>query len=81
MDEKKYKLFKEGLYMGEEYLFVYNDTDYWISHDANGGSSLAKDDGTYCQDFHSLDELFQKAKLDGKLLDELYPEMYWGVEC
>ncbi|MBC2138012.1 hypothetical protein [Listeria innocua] len=79
MDEKDYELFKEGLYRGEEYLFTYDDVDYWISHGANGESSLCKDDGTYCQDFDSLDELLKNAKLEGKSLDEARNEIEWGI--
>ncbi|EBF5152142.1 MULTISPECIES: hypothetical protein [Listeria] len=79
MDSKNYELFKEGLSRGEEYLFTYHDIDYWISHGANGGSSLSKEDGTHCQDFDSLDELFKNAQLEGKSLNEARIEIDWGI--
>ncbi|MBC1904808.1 hypothetical protein HCA93_15325 [Listeria innocua] len=79
MDSKNYELFKEGLSRGEEYLFTYHDIDYWISHGANGVSSLSKEDGTHCQDFDSLDELFKNAQLEGKSLNEARIEIDWGV--
>ncbi|EHD1589177.1 hypothetical protein JR590_002969 [Listeria monocytogenes] len=79
MDSKNYELFKEGLSRGEEYLFTYHDIDYWISHGANGVSSLSKEDGTHCQDFDSLDELFKNAQLEGKSLNEAHIEIDWGI--
>ncbi|EBF5117163.1 hypothetical protein HB837_15495 [Listeria innocua] len=79
MDSKNYELFKEGLSRGEEYLFTYHDIDYWISHGANGVSSLSKEDGTHCQDFDSLDELFKNAQLEGKSLNEARIEIDWGI--
>ncbi|MBC1374209.1 hypothetical protein HB839_01575 [Listeria sp. FSL L7-1699] len=79
MNEQEYKLFKEGLYRGEEYLFTYHDVDYWISHGANGESSLSRSDETHCQDFNSLDELLKSAKLEGKTLDEARNEIEWGI--
>ncbi|TYV31565.1 hypothetical protein [Listeria monocytogenes] len=79
MDSKNYELFKEGLSRGEEYLFTYHDIDYWISHGANGVSSLSKEDGTHCQDFDSLDELLKNAQLEGKSLNEARIEIDWGI--
>ncbi|MBC1618447.1 hypothetical protein HB955_04330 [Listeria welshimeri] len=79
MNKDDYMLFKEGLSRGEEYLFTYHDVNYWISHGPNGDSSIARDDGTYCQDFNSLDELLKKAKLEGKTLDEARNEIEWGI--
>ncbi|EAD5717058.1 hypothetical protein FQS07_10730 [Listeria innocua] len=79
MNAQDYKLFKESLYRGEEYLFTYHEADYWISHGANGESSLSRDGGTHCQDFNSLDELLKNAKLEGNTLDEARNEIEWGI--
>lgn len=57
---------------GLEIRFQYGGRFYWIAHTGTGQSHLSEEGGS-CQVFSSREELFEKARLDGKSLEALWP--------
>jgi len=73
-----YQLLKEHLSYGMEYHFKYNNEQYAISH-GNGFPIiwyLSKfNDPNFLQIFNSSNELLDEAKINGKLLSEIWEDV------
>ena len=59
---------------GEEFLFEYHGEKYWISQNPNGRYLTRESDG-FSQDFQSTNELFEKARIEGKLISQIWKEI------
>lgn len=70
----KYKELVERVEWGEEFLFVYNDESYWISQNENG-RYLTKVKGCETQEFRTTKELFEKGRIEGKKICDIWEEI------
>jgi len=76
MTLKEFLEFQEGIAIGEEYSFTYQNEEYWISQNP-GAYYLTRVRGSYTQEFETSEELFKKGRLEGRLLSEIYKEIEW----
>ena len=70
----KYEDLVERVGWGEEFLFEYHGEKYWISQNPNGRYLTRASDG-YSQDFQSTKELFDKARIEGKSMSQIWREI------
>lgn len=68
--------FQKGIEIGEEYSFLYQEEEYWISQNP-GRCYLTRVRGSYTQEFESCEALIKKGTIDGKLLSEIYIDIEW----
>ena len=68
-----YNDFMEIVAMGEEFDFIFEGEQYWISHN-HDGYYLSRCSDSYTQEFKTSDDLFRNARVNGKSIIEL-----WGV--
>ncbi len=67
----KYEKLIERVNGGEEFLFEYNNEEYWISQNKYG-YYLTKVSNGATQEFDRVSELFKNAKIDGKTILEIW---------
>ena len=70
----KYEDLLERVGWGEEFLFEYHGEKYWISQNPSGRYLTRESDG-YSQDFKSANELFDKARVEGKSVLQIWEEI------
>lgn len=61
--------------LGLEVRFLYHGGFYWITHTKEGQALLSKETENRYQLFSSPKELFEKARLEGKSLEEIWAEV------
>ena len=66
-----YNEFAERVGLGEEFNFYLNDFEYWISNNSEG-YYLTK---CISQSFTTVDDLFNKSKVDGKNIQDLWSDI------
>jgi hypothetical protein len=76
MTKNEFEEFQERIGWGEEFNFYYKDEEYWISQNLDG-YYLTKGKGSFTQGFNTIEQLFQKGTIQGKLLSEIYEEIDW----
>lgn len=59
---------------GEEFQFYYKSEGYWISMNKEGYYLTRGKDGDY-QSFISANELFEKGRIEGKSIQEVWEEV------
>lgn len=69
-----YEEIKERVGWGEEFLFCYNNEEYWISQNASK-RYLTKVRGNVTQEFSTTEDLFENGRIEGKLLLEIWDEI------
>lgn len=70
----EYEKLIERVTWGEEFLFRYHGEEYWISQNSRGRYLTRVSDG-YSQDFKTTEELFEKARIDGKTILQVWGEI------
>lgn len=68
--------FQEGIEIGEEYAFTYDNQEYWISQNP-GAFYLTRVSGVYTQEFETAEALFENGRIEGRLLSEMYMDIAW----
>ena len=68
-----YNELKQAVQWGEEFNFYLKNEEFWISQN-NEGYYLTQTDGGY-QKFKTSEELFEKGKINGKTILELWDEI------
>ncbi len=76
MTQDDFKEFQERIGWGEELNFYYKNEEYWISRNLNG-CHLTKVKGSITQTFVTSEELFQKGRIEGKFLTDIYEDIDW----
>lgn len=76
MTLKEFIEFQEGIAIGEEYTFTYQNEEYWISQNP-GVFYLTRVKGSYTQEFETSEALFKNGKIEGRLLSEIYKDIEW----
>ncbi|MGG3806085.1 hypothetical protein [Metabacillus fastidiosus] len=76
MTLKEFIEFQEGIAIGEEYSFTYQNEEYWISQNP-GKYYLTRVRGSFTQEFDSSEALFENGTIEGKLLSEIYMDIEW----
>jgi hypothetical protein len=76
MTSKEFIEFQEGIEIGEEYCFTYQNEEYWISQNPDG-YYLTRVRGSYTQEFDTSEALFKNGTSDGRLLAEIYMDIEW----
>lgn len=76
MTKDEFKEFHERIGWGEEFNFYYKNEEYWISRNLSG-CYLTKVKEPIIQTFETSEELFQKGRIEGKLLTEIYEDIDW----
>ncbi|MDR1385001.1 MAG: hypothetical protein LBJ67_14305 [Planctomycetaceae bacterium] len=66
-----YNDFVERVGWGEEFTFVYNSDQYWISQNKDG-HYLTRIRDSFTQKFLTVPELFENGKIDDKSIIELW---------
>lgn len=61
----------ERVTWGEEFSFKYNNEQYWISQNKDG-RYLTRVSDSYTQKFKTTKELFEKGKIEGKSIFEIW---------
>lgn len=69
-----YEDIKERVGWGEEFLFRYNNDEYWISQNESK-RYLTRVRGSFTQEFQTTEELFEKGRVEGKTLLEIWDEI------
>lgn len=69
-----YEKIKERVDWGEEFLFCYENEDYWISQ-KNSKRYLTRVRGGITQEFQSTDDLFEQGRIEGKSLLEIWSDI------
>lgn len=67
MTLKEFIEFQEGIAIGEEYSFIYQNEEYWISQNP-GADYLTRVRGSYTQEFEASEALFKNGTIEGRLL-------------
>lgn len=76
MTLKEFIEFQEGIAIGEEYSFTFQNEEYWISQNP-GAYYLTRARDSYTQEFESSEDLFKNGKIEGRLLLEIYKDIKW----
>ncbi|WP_350301287.1 hypothetical protein [Peribacillus frigoritolerans] len=76
MTLKEFIEFQEGIAIGEEYSFTYQNEEYWISQNP-GAYYLTRVRGSYTQVFGASEALFKNGTIEGRLLSEIYMDIEW----
>ncbi|MCK1985759.1 MULTISPECIES: hypothetical protein [Peribacillus] len=76
MTLKEFIEFQEGIAIGEEYSFIYQNEEYWISQNP-GSYYLTRVRGAYTQEFKTSEALFKYGTIEEKLLSEIYMDFEW----
>ncbi|MGE7759690.1 hypothetical protein [Peribacillus sp. NPDC097895] len=76
MTLKEFIEFQEGIAIGEEYSFTYQNEEYWISQNP-GAYYLTRVRGSYTQEFETSEALFKNGIIEGRLLSEIYMDFEW----
>ncbi|MCM1027354.1 MAG: hypothetical protein NC432_13040 [Roseburia sp.] len=69
-----YEEIKERVGWGEEFLFYYNNEEYWISQN-EPWRYLTRVRGSVSQEFQSTEELFENGRIEGKSLFEIWDDI------
>ena len=69
-----YEEIKERVGWGEEFLFCYNNEQYWISQ-KNPKRLLTRVRGSVKKEFKSTEELFENGRIEGKSLFEIWDDI------
>jgi len=77
-DNFEYESIVKRVGWGEEFFFYYNGEMYWLAQ-TEDVRHLSKDDCTHSQEFKTTAELFEKARIDGKSLLEIWDEIKWEM--
>ncbi|OCA89314.1 hypothetical protein [Pseudobacillus wudalianchiensis] len=67
---------QERVDWGEEFNFDYKEEEYWISQNTDG-YYLTRSRDSSTQEFDTSKDLFEKGKIDGKYLSEIYKDIEW----
>lgn len=67
---------KERVSIGEEFSFNYKNDEYWISQNPDGYYLIRVKD-SFTQEFDTSEALFENGKIEGRLLSEIYLDIYW----
>ncbi|MGG3451733.1 hypothetical protein [Domibacillus aminovorans] len=67
---------QERVGWGEEFSFDYKEEEYWISLNTDG-YYLTRSKDSMTQEFDTSEALFEKGKIDGKNLPEIYMYIEW----
>ncbi|WP_027085181.1 hypothetical protein [Cohnella panacarvi] len=59
---------------GMEYNFYVDEKEYWISHNKEG-YYLTRVEDSFSQDFDTAEELFEKGRINGLSIIELWDEI------
>lgn len=70
----RYEQLIERVGWGEEFLFEYNNEEYWISQNKYGYYLTKVSDG-YTQEFKNISELFQNARIDKKTILQIWNDI------
>ena len=77
MKHKQYIHLQKMIDMGEEINFKYKTDEYWISRTPDKKYHLTRVRDANTQSFDHSQTLFEKARIDGKSFDEIYPDIPW----
>lgn len=69
-----YNEIKERVGWGEEFLFCYNNEEYWISQN-NTKRYLTRVRGSVTQEFQTTEELFEDGRIEGKRIFDIWNEI------
>ena len=69
-----YEEIKERVGWGEEFLFYYNNEEYWISQN-DSKRYLTRVRGSVTQEFQTTEELFENGRVEGKSLLEIWDDI------
>ncbi|MEC2074777.1 hypothetical protein [Metabacillus fastidiosus] len=67
MTLKEFIEFQEGIAIGEEYSFTYQNEEYWISQNP-GKYYLTRVRGSFTQDSDSSETLFESGTIGGEFI-------------
>ena len=67
---------QEGVAIGEEYCFTYQNEEYWISQNPDA-YYLTRVRGSFTQEFDTSEDLFKNGLIVGRLLSEIYIDIDW----
>ncbi len=67
----KFEEFKNLVKHGMEYNFFVEGKEYWISYNSDG-FYLTRVEDEFTQEFSSSENLFAKARINGKSLEQLW---------
>ncbi|GGI11502.1 hypothetical protein [Gottfriedia solisilvae] len=76
MTLKEFIEFQEGIAIGEEYSFTYQNEEYWVSQNP-GAYYFTRVRDSYTQEFETSEALFKIGKIEGRLLSEIYMDIEW----
>lgn len=69
-----YKEVIERVSWGEEFLFCYNNEEYWISQ-VKSKRYLTRVRGSVTQEFQTTKDLFENGRVEGKSLLEIWDDI------
>lgn len=69
-----YEELRQRVAMGEEFQFYYQNQSFWISRNQEG-YYLTRVRDSFSQAFKTSNELFKKARIDGKTILQLWNEL------
>ena len=69
-----YEEIRERVGWGEEFMFYYNNDEYWISQN-NSKRYLTRVRGSVTQEFQSTEALFKDGRVEGKSILEIWDDI------
>ena len=70
----RFEEIKKRVGWGEEFLFYYNNEEYWISQSSTK-RYLTRVRGSVTQEFQTTEELFEKGRVEEKTLLEIWDDI------
>ncbi|HHW37553.1 MAG TPA: hypothetical protein GXX18_10005 [Bacillales bacterium] len=67
---------RERLINGEEFVFDFENDEYWISQNVEG-IFLTRVEGSVTQEFKSVDELFENGTINSRPFKEAFTTFYF----